>query len=84
MKDNIRLIHERIGPDIRAMEVEMHNATRFYFLGFGYARENLDVLGIPKVFNGDQRIFGTALGLSGNSSRTLSPHIRRSPTSRYL
>jgi len=64
MKNNIRLIHERIRLDIRAMEVAMHNALRFYFLGFGYAEENVDVLGIRKVFNGDQEIYGTAMGLS--------------------
>lgn len=64
MKNNIRLIHERIRLDIRAMEVAMHNASRFYFLGFGYAEENVNVLGIRKVFNGDQEIYGTAMGLS--------------------
>ncbi len=64
MKDNIRLIHERARLDIRAMEAAMHNASRFYFLGFGYADENIDVLGIRKVFNGDQEIYGTAMGLS--------------------
>jgi hypothetical protein len=64
MKDSIRLINERTCPDIRAMEVAMHNASRFYFLGFGYADENIDVLGIRKIFNGDQKIYGTALGFT--------------------
>ena len=64
MENNIRLINERIHLDIRAMEVAMHNASRFYFLGFGYAEENMDVLGIRRIFNGDQKIYGTAMGLS--------------------
>lgn len=64
MKNNIRLIHERTRLDIRAMEVAMHNASRFYFLGFGYAEENLNILGVRKVFNGDQKIYGTAVGFS--------------------
>ena len=64
MQNNIRLIHERIRLDIRAMEVAMNNASRFYFLGFGYAKENLDVLGIRKFFNEDQEIYGTALGMT--------------------
>jgi hypothetical protein len=64
LKNNIKLIHERISLDIRAMEHALHNASRFYFLGFGYAEENLDVLGVRKFLNGDQKIYGTAFGMT--------------------
>ena len=64
MINNIRLIHERPQLVDREVEVAMHKASRFYFLGFGYAEENLRVLGIPEFFNGDHKIYGTAMGLS--------------------
>lgn len=64
MQNNIRLIQERMGRNSRAMEVAMKNASRFYFLGFGYAEENVDILGIRDIFNDDQNIYGTALGLT--------------------
>jgi len=36
-------------------------ARNIFFLGFGYAKENLKILGIPEVLKAGQRIFGTAL-----------------------
>jgi hypothetical protein len=33
-----------------------------FFLGFGYARENLKALGLPEVLKQRHRIYGTAMG----------------------
>ena len=76
MKNNIRLIHERIRLDVRAMDFAMHNASRFYFLGFGYAEENLNVLGIRKVLNGDQEIYGTAFGMTNKEISEKYDYLR--------
>ncbi|MDR3593828.1 hypothetical protein [Clostridium sp.] len=39
-------------------------AKNIYFLGFGYAEENLEAIGLNKmVFRTEQRIYGTAMGL---------------------
>jgi hypothetical protein len=64
MKNNIKLIHERIDLDHREMERAMRNASRFYFLGFGYAEENLDILKIRSFLDGQQDIYGTAIGMT--------------------
>lgn len=64
MKNNIKLIHERIDLDHREIERAMRNASRFYFLGFGYAEENLDILKIRSFFDGEQKIYGTAVGMT--------------------
>ena len=39
-------------------------AHRVFFLGFGYAEENLDALGFPDVFAGVQKVLGTAMGFT--------------------
>ena len=41
---------------------KIKEAKRIYFLGFGYAEENLKLLKIPEVLSKGQKIFGTALG----------------------
>lgn len=64
LKNNIKLIHERINLDNREMERRMRNVSRFYFLGFGYAEENFDVLRVTKFLNGDQKIYGTTIGMT--------------------
>ena len=38
----------------------VRNARRIFFLGFAYAQENLEILGIPKNLNDLQKIYGTA------------------------
>lgn len=63
MKDNIKIIHERAKEPSEAIEAVLKNAERIYFLGFGYAEVNLEVLGIPKILRNNVQICGTALGL---------------------
>ncbi len=64
---NIKIVHERSipGDDIKAMKDIIKEAKRIYFLGFGYARENLEILGLPAVLGG-QQIFGTAFTFTNN------------------
>jgi hypothetical protein len=76
MKDNVKLIHERIDLDSREMKRAMHNTKRFYILGFGYAEENLDVLGIRKLLDGDQKIYGTALGMTEKEISEIRQYLR--------
>lgn len=45
-----------------AIEI-ISNAKHVFFLGFGYAPENLKALGIPQTLKSDKRIYGTAFGL---------------------
>lgn len=63
--DNIRIINESLEDKVSVTTRELiSNAKRIFFLGFGYARENLQILNFPNVIKEDQKIFGTGLGLS--------------------
>lgn len=55
---------ERENPNLEKARALLAGCHRVFFLGFAYARENLDVLGIPEVLTRDHMIFGTALASS--------------------
>ena len=63
---NLRIIYEEENknPDLGKAKRLINEAYRVFFLGFGYAKKNLGVLGIPGVFGAQQRIYGTALSLT--------------------
>jgi len=56
------VIHERTDLDLDNAKQKISDARRIFFLGFGYAEENLEILNIPKLFNKEQEVYGTALG----------------------
>jgi len=60
---NIKIVHEIAGMK-KEVQTIIEKAYRIFFLGFGYAKENLQALGIGTVNYGYKQIFGTALGLS--------------------
>jgi hypothetical protein len=66
IRDNIRIINERINSEeIEQMELIIKEyAERIFFLGFGYADENMEVLNLYKIIRNHQEVFGTAYGLS--------------------
>jgi hypothetical protein len=60
--DNLRIIYEQNeNPEIEESRTLISNARRIFFLGFGYAKENLEVLKILETVNKTQEIYGTAL-----------------------
>lgn len=62
LKNNIEIVYERKQSDYSEIHDKISSAKRIFFLGFGYASENLEILNIDKTLNDDQAIFGTALG----------------------
>jgi len=62
---NLRIIYEE-NENIELEEARelISNAQHIFFLGFGYAKENLKVLNIPKILKKGQNIYGTALHLT--------------------
>lgn len=60
LKKNIKLVMERKEVDTETMKEKIKNASRIYFLGFGFDDANLKILGIPEVLNKKQEILGTA------------------------
>lgn len=80
--DNIKIVHEKgENPKLEEAQELISKAHRVFFLGFGYAEENLDALGFPDVFIGDKRVFGTAMGFTKreiNSVKSLFPDVVKS------
>ncbi len=42
----------------------IRKANRIYFLGFGFANENMEILGFPNVIHKGQRIYATSSGMT--------------------
>ena len=63
VKDNIEVIYyDREQKDFSEIHKTIRNAKRIFFLGFGFAPENMKLLGMPEVLRHGPNIFGTALG----------------------
>lgn len=63
--NNIRIVYEEEdSPELKEARNVLSTASRVFFLGFGYAKENLDALKIPKVLANCAEIDGTALGFT--------------------
>lgn len=65
IQGNIKIMSEELEDSVRVQTRELiENADRIFFLGFGYARENLQLLDFPNILKDGQKIFGTSLGLT--------------------
>jgi hypothetical protein len=72
LTNNIRIIYdERKKEATTRIGKILAEAKKIFFLGFGYADENLDVLNILDTFNEKQQIYGTALGLTEKEIRKI-------------
>jgi hypothetical protein len=62
---NIRIVYEQ-GENLELAEAQelIRKANSVFFLGFGYAEENLNALRIPEVLENVGRVECTALGLT--------------------
>lgn len=50
-------------------------AESLFFLGFGYAKENLDILNVPEIIKQKTEVFGTAVGLSEKEIQDIRQNI---------
>jgi hypothetical protein len=63
VSNNLHVIHEeRKDPALEEAREQISKAERLFFLGFGYAKENLEALGIPRALKAEHYIRGTAMG----------------------
>jgi hypothetical protein len=62
---NIKTIYEeKQNPELDKAKGLLMQASQIFFLGFGYAKENMDVLGLPQIIPpGNCMVYGTAFGL---------------------
>ena len=75
--NNIKIIREAENTK----EVEdaislIEKARRIFFLGFGYAKENLDLLKLPQVLKKGVKVYGTAYGLTPNEILKIKNNFR--------
>ena len=76
MADSIRIINDERNHDdtiLKAQELII-NSERIFFLGFGYAKENLEMLGIPNTLKGKE-VYGTVFGYTENEICNVSEKI---------
>jgi len=66
MISNINIIYDETNEVElkKSITQEITKAKRIFFLGFGYADENLEILGIPEILTDDKVAYGTAYGFS--------------------
>ncbi len=72
--NNIQTIHERKEHDRSEMVQLIAKATKVFFLGFGYAPENIEILGFKNALTEKHKVYGTAF----ESSPTKIGDIERS------
>jgi hypothetical protein len=75
MSKNINIVYEGSANDLRIRSA-IEKSEQIFFLGFGYATENLKVLGIQKRLSRVQRIHGTALGSTGKERTVIEDRLR--------
>lgn len=66
---NIKIIYEQSATINEEARKLIREADRIFFLGFGYADENLKILGLPDSLDFRLKIYGTAFG---NTQREIS------------
>lgn len=64
LSQGIRVIGERSGNMEDQVKELIADYKRIFFLGFGYANENLDALALPMAIDDDWDIYGTAKGMT--------------------
>lgn len=77
LSENIRLIGER-SNNIDEIKKIITESKRIVFLGFGYAKENMDSIGILDIINEDWEIYGTAKGMTAKEIRDVESIIKGS------
>lgn len=62
---NLRIIYdENENPALEDARKLIAESRRIFFLGFGYAPENLELLEIPQSIRPNTKVYGTALGFT--------------------
>jgi hypothetical protein len=59
LASNIKVIGERTDEQSKINPNLFAKATRIFFLGFGYAPENMEILGLQGLLKGNMQIYGT-------------------------
>ena len=70
--DNLDIIYNKTDdPMIIEAQKYIRKAKLIFFLGFGYAKENLELLDFPHILQPDQKVFGTTYGFISKEVRDI-------------
>ncbi len=76
--ENIRVLYDQRNiPNLLEIEFSLKEAERIFFLGFGFAEENLEVLNLINNINTNQKIYGTAKGLTKNEISKIKSYFSK-------
>jgi len=86
---SLRIIYEQAdNPELERAKDLIRKAEKIYFLGFGYRKENIRLLGFPGVYGPGRMVYGSALGLTNNevenARRALRGHLAEPPGYSHL
>jgi len=73
---NIKIVYEERKEDLREVKQLISEAQRIFFLGFGYADENLEALNFNSLIHQGSRIYGTGLGFTESERRKVVSKLR--------
>jgi alkyl hydroperoxide reductase subunit AhpC len=64
ISQNLRTIYEeKQNPELNEVKSLIVGANKVFFLGFGYAEENMNILGLPQIIPLNSIVYGTGYGL---------------------
>jgi len=76
LAQHLKIIYdESESPELKEAQGLIQEADRIFFLGFGYAPENVSILKLSEILN-KQRIYGTALGLTNRERVEIESRLR--------
>ena len=76
VSSNIRTIYEeKQNPELMEAQNLPKQAKQIFFLGFGYAPENMDVLGLPGLIPQTCWVYGTAFGANDKEVKRIRNRI---------
>jgi hypothetical protein len=81
LASNLKIIYEENNnPELEECYKLIGNAKRIFFLGFGYSKENLEILKIPEILNNEKNIYGTALNCTKNEIESIKEIYPKRPS----
>lgn len=80
---NIRVVHDRTQSDIETVIEWINKSKRIFFLGFGYAQENLKALKIHDNIRSSHMVYGTAKDFEKNEIENIKGELSKLWSTEY-
>lgn len=77
LSGNINIVYDKNGNNFNGENEFYQEFESIFFLGFGYAKENFEAIGLNNVLGKNQRVYGTALNYTDTERLMISAQIRR-------